>query len=435
MELREWLIILGLVLVATIVIDGFRRLQRQRRVPRLDRATGESGTDAGSETDPEEAAREAEINWELPNGGARVVRPATFERSGSGSEPVRPSAPKRQERIPDEELQRSVLNRKSRSSFAGMQKNVKSAMRAGAKRVSESAQWLNHKRDEPERGGEEDRAPQAARRDTPAAGYETPVANHEEPKPSSRQPLGETRVEPRVEADAVPEGLQITTLTPHEEDDWAPQAESEAHGAADPGYVEPSSTESVAQVESEVPVEEPAPRHDVVTQHPAVERAKRHHVSAARARETLAHAEEVIVISVLARTEDGFDGTTLLNLMLACGLRFSEMGIFHRYETESSDSELQFSMVNVLKPGVFDLDNMQNIVTPGVTFLMPLPGANDTSAAFEAMLETAMVLVRNLGGELKDENHSVMTAQTIEFARQRVQEFERRHRLHRYQAN
>ena len=46
-----------------------------------------------------------------------------------------------------------------------------------------------------------------------------------------------------------------------------------------------------------------------------------------------------------------------------------------------------------------------------------------------------MVLVRNLGGELKDENHSVMTAQTIEFARQRVQEFERRHRLHRYQAN
>lgn len=83
-------------------------------------------------------------------------------------------------------------------------------------------------------------------------------------------------------------------------------------------------------------------------------------------------------------------------------------------------------MVNVVKPGVFDLDSMQEIVTPGVTFLMPLPGANDTAAAFEAMLETAMVLVRNLGGELKDENHSVMTAQTIEFARQRVQEFERR---------
>jgi cell division protein ZipA len=63
---------------------------------------------------------------------------------------------------------------------------------------------------------------------------------------------------------------------------------------------------------------------------------------------------------------------------------------------------------------------------------MPLPGAHDSSAAFEAMVETAMVVVRHMGGELKDENHSVMTAQTIEFARQRVHEFERRHRLHRH---
>ncbi len=38
MELREWLIILGLALVSLIVVDGVRRLQRQRRVPRLDQA-------------------------------------------------------------------------------------------------------------------------------------------------------------------------------------------------------------------------------------------------------------------------------------------------------------------------------------------------------------------------------------------------------------
>lgn len=413
MELREWLIILGLVLVATIVIDGFRRLQRQRRVPRLDQAIGDSESDAGSDVDPEQAAREAEVNWELPNGGARVVRPATFERSGNGSEPIRPSEPKRQERIPKEELQRSIVDRRTRSSFADMQHNVKSAVRAGAKRVSESAHRLSHKRD-----AEETRVQKTTER-------------HQEPSLASR----ETDVaEPSSQ-------LQITTLVPPE---GAPisydgdRVASEAHSADQPEptlserRVEPETAEgSVAPAEDA----DVSPRNDVVTQHPAVERAKRHHVSAARARETLAHSEEIIVISVLARTEDGFDGADLLNLMLACGLRFSEMGIFHRYETEADDSELQFSMVNVVKPGVFDLDNMQEIVTPGVTFLMPLPGANDTSAAFEAMLETAMVLVRNLGGELKDENHSVMTAQTIEFARQRVQEFERRHRLHRYQAN
>ena len=71
MELREWLILLGLVLVAIIVVDGVRRLQRQRRVPRLDRAGTEDSTDdAGNPAVEEEEERD---NWELPNGGYRVV--------------------------------------------------------------------------------------------------------------------------------------------------------------------------------------------------------------------------------------------------------------------------------------------------------------------------------------------------------------------------
>lgn len=83
MELREWLIILGLALVSLIVIDGVRRLQRQRRVPRLDQA--EKDLSGSSLDDPEEAAKAAEINWELPNGGARVVKPADY--SGLGNKP------------------------------------------------------------------------------------------------------------------------------------------------------------------------------------------------------------------------------------------------------------------------------------------------------------------------------------------------------------
>jgi len=177
-------------------------------------------------------------------------------------------------------------------------------------------------------------------------------------------------------------------------------------------------------------------RNDVVRTHPVLEKALRHDVSAEHARQALSHSEEIIVISIMSREEEGFSGTALLDLMLACGLRYSrDMGIFHRFETEDPESRLQFSMVNALKPGIFPIEAMNDFHTPGVTLLMPLPGASDTAAAFEAMVETAMVIVRNLGGELKDENLSVMTAQTVEFARQRVQEFERRNRLNRYQVN
>ncbi|SFU58029.1 cell division protein ZipA [Halomonas korlensis] len=175
---------------------------------------------------------------------------------------------------------------------------------------------------------------------------------------------------------------------------------------------------------------------EVVRAHPVLEKALRHDVSAEHARHALSHAEEIIVISVMSRDAQGFSGTALLDLMLTCGLRYSrDMGIFHRFETEDPESQLQFSMVNVLKPGTFPIESMGDFRTTGVTLLMPLPGASDTTAAFEAMVETAMVIVRHLGGELKDENHSVMTAQTVGFARQRVQEFERRNRLNRYQVN
>jgi cell division protein ZipA len=175
---------------------------------------------------------------------------------------------------------------------------------------------------------------------------------------------------------------------------------------------------------------------EVVRAHPVLEKALRHDVSAEQARHALSHAEEIIVISVMSRDEQGFSGTALLDLMLTCGLRYSrDMGIFHRFETEDPESQLQFSMVNVLKPGTFPIESMDDFRTTGVTLLMPLPSASDTASAFEAMVETAMVIVRHLGGELKDENHSVMTAQTVGFARQRVQEFERRNRLNRYQVN
>ena len=166
--------------------------------------------------------------------------------------------------------------------------------------------------------------------------------------------------------------------------------------------------------------------------HPVIERALRHRVSGSDALHVLGDAEEVLVINVVARDGERFHGIDLLQLLLACGLRYSpEGGLFHRFETEAEQSPLQFSVVNALKPGSFPIEEMETFSTRGVTFLMPLPSADDSSGAFAAMFETAKVLVRNLNGELRDEQQSVMTAQTVEFTRQRVHEFERRMRLYR----
>lgn len=141
-------------------------------------------------------------------------------------------------------------------------------------------------------------------------------------------------------------------------------------------------------------------------------------------------AEEVIVINVLASTEQGdFSGIALKKLFEACGLEHGDLDIYHRHETEDTASPVQFSVANAVEPGTFEPVGMERMSTPGISFFMSLPGPANSMQAFDFMLETAQTVVRNLGGELKDERRSVMTAQTIEHCRQRIREYERKRRF------
>lgn len=568
MELREWLIILGLALVTLIVVDGVRRLQRQRKVPRLDEVADDAG---GIDLDPDEAARAAELNWELPNGGARVVRPADYSRvqpkpklerqehpgasrvlasfreAREPRDPVAASADRvgksqSREVAGQEEHARQPdvrVERKEKNESKNERKNERKAQKEALRQEEVRQQELRQAPEatpaeasvEPNRSDASETASRPVASDAPAtpeapsqapaerrepslsaldeslseldASLSEPLAadpeDHDESHEAERyrlvdldgmsdsfksgskrvgasvqrfgaslqKTLAERREQKRLEKErrdaaraekAAREAEQRRLAQARAEEEKAArdaerrQLEAEAIADADdddPLFAAPRARrhdhdddaplgqpdlEAVADASPEAE-EEPA-LSDKVRVHPVLEKALRHDVSAEHARHALSHADEIIVISVMSREEEGFSGTTLLDLMLACGLRYSrDMGIFHRFETEDPESQLQFSMVNVVKPGTFPIHSMDDFRTPGITLLMPLPGAEDASAAFEAMVETAMVIVRHLGGELKDENHSVMTAQTVEFARQRVQEFVRRNRLNRYQVN
>ena len=589
MELREWLIILGLALVSLIVVDGVRRLQRQRRVPRLDQAVKDLPTAKLEELDDE--AKEAEINWELPNGGARVVKPADYSGLGQKPKLERQEHPGPSRVLSD--FRRSVTKPSGKPKPAAAKSNkAEPAVQAATANVSAtadaSAETRNEMREPPRRepsvftareeapkaetpqpatpessmSAMEDEAPQSQQTGTaPASFSATDEAPSEQPNTaelnashtpephaeleSNRAPEEPAAAEPDITPEpepvlrAEPEDavfakhasdapkrrqLRADTVGDHELDDdeideyrlvdfegigrsfkrriierrkekaikkaekakraealakqkaerkaLAAEQRREAKQAAEAEKARiaqekaqareaaaaneaAAQRDAVQQAHAEPELERYAnsasryedhyqsvdeeygdayaAQDNVVRAHPTLEKALRHDVNGEHAKETLANADELVVISVLSRDPEGFDGDKLLELMMACGLRYCRaMGVFNRFETESPNSELQFSMVNVLKPGTFPIEEMDEFVTPGITFLMPLPGAVDSSAAFEAMVETAMVVVRHMGGELKDENRSVMTAQTIEFARQRVHEFERRHRLHRH---
>ncbi|MBX9756592.1 MAG: cell division protein ZipA [Pseudomonadaceae bacterium] len=137
--------------------------------------------------------------------------------------------------------------------------------------------------------------------------------------------------------------------------------------------------------------------------------------------------EEVLVISVVAREGEGFNGPALLQNILESGLRFGEMDIFHRHESMAGNGEVLFSMANGVKPGTFDLDDIDHFTTRAVSFFLGMPGPRHPRQAFDVMVAAARKLASELNGELKDDQRNTMTAQTIEHYRQRIVEFERKH--------
>lgn len=136
--------------------------------------------------------------------------------------------------------------------------------------------------------------------------------------------------------------------------------------------------------------------------------------------------QEVLIINVMARPGNVFSGSDLLPLLQARGMQLGEMSIFHKHSGRNASGELMFSMANMVKPGTFDLAGMDTFTTPGVSLFMQLPNQAGNMKAFDAMLDMAHALQREMGGELKDENRSVFTRQTIEHCRQRIRDFELR---------
>jgi len=135
---------------------------------------------------------------------------------------------------------------------------------------------------------------------------------------------------------------------------------------------------------------------------------------------------EVFMINVVAREPSGFRGEDIMHILLACDLRFGDMSFFHRHEHEAGRGAIQFSVANMMQPGVFDIDNMGDFTTPGLVFFVTLPGPDDMMKAFDYMMETAQAVARNLGGDVLDESRSVMTKQTLEHCRQQIRDLERR---------
>lgn len=318
MSLREWLVLIGVIVVVGVIIDGYRRMRLGRK-----RA---SELTFGIE---EVKGYDESFSSELPNGGAR--------RSGSDDEVP--------EGEPTLDIASSRPHREERAS--------------------------RHERIEPDFDNMDF-----------GSAIEPELDLSEPVTPMPEKPVAEVK---RTVAEPAPAADRVQ----------AEPADKVVAPVAEPAPESRAKTRSVARKDKEKLSDRPA-------------------------------IEEVVVINVLAKNNELFDGTRLLQSVLAAGMRFGDRSIFHRYSKKDGSGRIQFSMANGVKPGTFDIENMDATETTVLSLFLCLPGPEEPLKAFSLMEETAQQLALDLGGELKDENMSVMTQQTLEHCRQRIRDFERK---------
>ena len=384
LSIRDWMILIGGMMIAAVLIDAVRRYWGERRAEiklnaRIERASPLSDDDDAFN-----------LLTELPNGGARIVHrddlqidpqatAPTFETSAAGRD--RADSPSRYEPAPDP-IDVAVAAELVETSDTGST--------VGASASTESAS------DDPALS-EPEAVESAAGAGTsrPAAEAPAPPANAEtleEAASAERTVARETATESQAKEPA----SRRRTVKP------APEAAEKllTDDADTSGTVDWLDT-----LEADESLEPDTPEHG------RLPRGANTHV---------------FILYVVAQAEEGFSGTDILEILLACDLRFGDMDFFHRHERASGRGPIEFSVANMMKPGVFDIDNMEPLQTRGLMFFVTLPGPSDMLKAFDYMYETVKVVAKSLGGDIQEETRSVITRQSLEHMRQQIRELERR---------
>ena len=144
---------------------------------------------------------------------------------------------------------------------------------------------------------------------------------------------------------------------------------------------------------------EPQPQPEIVElkSEPAIEPSPKPQQT-----EELDDPRDVLVLHVVAKEGEELSGAELLPCLLTLNFKFGEMNIFHRHEDNAGTGKVLFSMANMVKPGIFDPDNMEQFSTQGVVLFMTLPCYGEALMNFSIMLNSAHQIADDLGGVVLD---------------------------------
>src|SRR5690606_13869050 len=99
--------------------------------------------------------------------------------------------------------------------------------------------------------------------------------------------------------------------------------------------------------------------------------------------------DKIVTLYIAARAGNVLRGPDIVVAAEKTGLTYGHMNVFHRLVEGHPERGPIFSVANIMKPGSFDMADIQSLETPAIAFFLTLPAPVPSLYAWEAMEPTA----------------------------------------------
>ena len=135
--------------------------------------------------------------------------------------------------------------------------------------------------------------------------------------------------------------------------------------------------------------------------------------------------DKIVTLYLAARAGEKLHGPDIVVAAEKAGLVYGYMSVFHRLDEHHPERGPVFSVANIMKPGSFDMSDIQSLQTPAIAFFLTLPAPVPALDAWEAMLPTAQRMAELLDGVVLDEQRNALGRQRVAHIRDELRAYDR----------
>ncbi|QUJ66733.1 cell division protein ZipA [Photobacterium sp. GJ3] len=129
---------------------------------------------------------------------------------------------------------------------------------------------------------------------------------------------------------------------------------------------------------------------------------------------------DFLVLNVHARRGELLSGVKLFQCLERHHLIYGDNSVYHRHADLTGTEPVLFTVANMVSPGYFPQDQIDEFETPGIAFYLMLPCHGRADDNFNLMLQTVQRVADELSADILDHERNLITPQRLKACREKA---------------